>query len=329
MFGGGGGGGGGMFGGANGGMDASFKEFLNRPENAELLEKQQRKEIKQGLQMQEKMRALEFREKVLESDYDSQKNVAPFLQNRFLRRIIQTFTNDPAGDFEKWANNPRVMEMLREAKRMMDEGYLTEEEAETHMIRQLQDPKNDSYQEFKHKTRTVARLDTDKLVGALNEHLTDRRKGNAAYRAKDYPKALEHYERAQATVEFVEGLSRADQQEVNLNRVAVYLNLAAVHMAMQEYGSAVGFCDKALALDPTSIKALLRRSRAHTGRHEYEAAAADLASVRRLDPHSYEAAEQEAELQRTRLADRRKEQRLFADMFARDHQATVIGAGHA
>lgn len=107
---------------------------MNRPENAELLEKQQRKEIKQGLQMQEKMRALEFREKVrlaismhqhasaaahgrllhsrvayltcvtasttvlkcchvclqvLESDYDSQKNVAPFLQNRFLRRIIQ------------------------------------------------------------------------------------------------------------------------------------------------------------------------------------------------------------------------------------------------
>lgn len=99
--------------------------------------------------------------------------------------------------------------------------------------------------------------------------------------------------------------------------------------ATQEYGSAVGFCDKALALDPTSIKALLRRSRAHTGRHEYGAAAADLASVRRLDPHSYEAAEQEAELQRTRLADRRKEQRLFADMFARDHQATVIGAGHA
>jgi hypothetical protein len=38
------------------------------------------------------------------------------------RHAKQTFTNDPAGDFEKWANNPRVMEMLREAKRMMDEG---------------------------------------------------------------------------------------------------------------------------------------------------------------------------------------------------------------
>ncbi len=34
----------------------------------------------------------------------------------------QTFTNDPSGDFGKWAQNPRVIEMLREAKRLMDEG---------------------------------------------------------------------------------------------------------------------------------------------------------------------------------------------------------------
>lgn len=35
---------------------------------------------------------------------------------------LQTFTNDPSGDFSKWASNPRVVEMLREAKRLMDEG---------------------------------------------------------------------------------------------------------------------------------------------------------------------------------------------------------------
>jgi len=31
----------------------------------------------------------------------------------------------------------------------------------------------------------------------------------------------------------MQGLSRADQAEVEVNKVAVYLNLAAVHMAMQ------------------------------------------------------------------------------------------------
>lgn len=151
-----------------------MKEFLSRPEHAAMLEKQQQKEFKQAMQLKEKIRALEFRNKarlgfgtsnrqrciagsvalrpccalqVLESDYDAQKNVAPFLKSKMLRRIVQaspwlrcalirwhvepmcathplpqTFTNDESGDFEKWANNPRVVEMLREAQRQLDEG---------------------------------------------------------------------------------------------------------------------------------------------------------------------------------------------------------------
>lgn len=38
--------------------------------------------------------------------------------------------------------------------------------------------------------------------------LTERRSGNAAYRARDFQKALHHYERAQAVVEFVQVGSR-------------------------------------------------------------------------------------------------------------------------
>ncbi len=45
-------------------QEASFKEFLARPENAALVEAQQRKEAKQAVQLQEKVRALHFREKV-------------------------------------------------------------------------------------------------------------------------------------------------------------------------------------------------------------------------------------------------------------------------
>jgi tetratricopeptide (TPR) repeat protein len=83
----------------------------------------------------------------------------------------------------------------------------------------------------------------------------------------------------------------------------------------QHYGMAASYCDKALELDPGSTKALLRRSRCHTARHDYEAAAADLARVRQLDPTSLEAAEQAAALERTRAADKRKEQELFGHMF--------------
>ena len=59
---------------------------------------------------------------VMEAEYDAQKAIAPFLGNRVLRRIVQTFANDPSGDFGKWATNPRVVGMLREAKKLMDEG---------------------------------------------------------------------------------------------------------------------------------------------------------------------------------------------------------------
>jgi len=42
------------------------------------------------------------------------------------------------------------------------------------------------------------------LLTAPGLQLTERRQGNEAYRAKDYTKALHHYERAQAVVEFVQ-----------------------------------------------------------------------------------------------------------------------------
>ena len=41
--------------------------------------------------------------------------------------------------------------------------------------------------------------------------LTERRKGNAAYHQRDFTEALEHYNRARAVVDFVKGMSAADQ----------------------------------------------------------------------------------------------------------------------
>ena len=153
-------------------QEASFKEFLARPENQALVEKHQRREVKQAIQLQEKMAALRFRDTVLDSDFEAQKAIAPFLRNRVLRRIVQTFANDPSGDFGKWATNPRVLEMLKEAQRLMDEGRLAEDEAEEYMLRILRDPSSEGHEEFTAKSKQVARLPTDQLVEALNEHVS-------------------------------------------------------------------------------------------------------------------------------------------------------------
>lgn len=40
------------------------------------------------------------------------------------------------------------------------------------MLRQLKDPSNEHHAEFAAKTKQVARLPTDQLVQALNEHVS-------------------------------------------------------------------------------------------------------------------------------------------------------------
>ena len=74
---------------------------------------------------------------VLEADLETQKAVAPLLQNKVLRRIIQSFTNDDSGRMDYWACNPEVLRLLHEAKRKMEEGYISEKEMESLLIAHL------------------------------------------------------------------------------------------------------------------------------------------------------------------------------------------------
>ena len=46
------------------------------------------------------------------------------------------------------------------------------------------------------------------------------------------------------------------------------LNIAAVAVEKAEFPTAAQLCSRALALHPGSRKALLRRAKAHMGRHE-------------------------------------------------------------
>lgn len=155
------------------------------------------------------------------------------------------------------------------------------------------------------------------LPSSSSVQLTERRQGNAAYRSKQFAQALVHYERARAVVELVRGLSRADQSEVDVNRVAVHCNIAAVHLATKDYGAAATACEAALALDARSRKALARRARAHVGRHEYAAAAADVRALQEVDAFDPEVPQLQALLKRMVEADRQADRAAFGSMFDR------------
>ena len=79
---------------------------------------------------------------VISSDQESQKNVAPFLKTRPLRAIVESLANSPNNEFENWAKNQAVIRSLKEAQRLLDEGYVKEEEMENaflaHVTKQAQ-----------------------------------------------------------------------------------------------------------------------------------------------------------------------------------------------
>ena len=297
-------------------LEASFKEFCERPENKPMMVKHEKKEAKKAARLNRKMQAFEFKEKVLESSYEAQKNIAPFLENRVLRRIVQTFTNDKYNDFDKWARNPIVLNMLKQAHEALNEGRLTDEEVENNILEWLKDPTNPSHDMWKHKTKQIVRLSTDQLVSALNEQVQLRRKGNDLYKARRFVEALKEYESALGICNFINALSSPDQFEIDTNKQACLLNVAAVRMAMSEYGAAEKLCTEALELDSMNIKALLRRAKARMGRGSFAEAREDLNRVKELEPWNWEAEEQLRRLRDGAKESLRRESQLAAEMLA-------------
>ena len=155
--------------------------------------------------------------------------------------------------------------------------------------------------------------------------LSERRKGNAAYREGNYSEALQQYIRARSIVELVKGLSRADQAEVDRNRVAVACNIAAVHLATKDFGAAVEACEWALELDPYCKKALIRRIKAYLGRHEFDSVQKEIEKLYDLDPTMPEIAELQAESMKAKKAVESKEKLVFGNMFDRGSNSKTEG----
>jgi len=123
------------------------------------------------------------------------------------------------------------------------------------------------------KAILMPQLETERLSAHYKRmvmQLTERRQGNQHYRQKHFDMALTHYDNARSILEPLASNAAEEQQEIDVNVVKVYLNIAAVHLAQQLFGKAIAWCTKALAKDPQNAKALVRRAKAHIGRHNYQ-----------------------------------------------------------
>ena len=112
--------------------------------------------------------------------------------------------------------------------------------------------------------------------------LLERRQGNERYRLGNFEAAKQHYNRAKAIVDLVKGQGPDEQAEIDSNRVAVLLNLAAVFLGTCEYSSAEQCCTEALQTDGSNGKAMIRRAKANTKLHNYEVGDASVSHAARV-----------------------------------------------
>jgi len=111
------------------------------------------------------------------------------------------------------------------------------------------------------------------------------------------------------------GMSGYDQKEIDKNRIATYLNIAAVNLAVKNLGQCIAFCGKAIDLDGGNIKALLRRSKAYTMRHEYASAKEDLERVKDLEPWNAEAEEELRKLRKAVEKSKVEQKKFYGGIF--------------
>lgn len=126
--------------------------------------------------------------------------------------------------------------------------------------------------------------------------------------------------RALAVVDFVEGASEWDEQEVVRNRLACLLNCAAAQLALQQPGEAAACCTRALQQDPSNAKALARRARAYALLHDLSAAEADVSALEALDPGHEALPALRRCLKEQRAKGEAADRRTYRNMFASQRQ---------
>eukprot|EP00316_Scyphosphaera_apsteinii_P023237 CAMPEP_0119320086 /NCGR_PEP_ID=MMETSP1333-20130426/51376_1 /TAXON_ID=418940 /ORGANISM="Scyphosphaera apsteinii, Strain RCC1455" /LENGTH=575 /DNA_ID=CAMNT_0007326697 /DNA_START=229 /DNA_END=1956 /DNA_ORIENTATION=+ len=123
--------------------------------------------------------------------------------------------------------------------------------------------------------------------------------GNADFKASELGKACSAYQEA---VELLTSKKAAKalkewwavrqahvQDSASPLLVSLYTNLAACHNKLQQWESGILAANKALEIEPTSVKARFRRGVAKSNLGHFEAARRDLKEVLRIQPNNLEA----------------------------------------
>ncbi|ELR19437.1 tetratricopeptide repeat domain containing protein [Acanthamoeba castellanii str. Neff] len=159
--------------------------------------------------------------------------------------------------------------------------------------------------------------------------------GNSFVKQQDYGKALLAYHKAWLYVKGLgddgsggkfammrknsgqEALSSGQTSEIKAISLALHLNMALCHFKQDKFDRVIDDCNKALQLEPSSVKALFRRGQAYLKLRDSDKAAVDLNKAAQLDPSDKAIQLEIRRLKQFEKAQSDKQKKALAGLFDR------------
>ena len=141
--------------------------------------------------------------------------------------------------------------------------------------------------------------------------------GNQFFKDGKWVQALRKYNKAWKYFQHEPKLSEELQPRVHQMQLPCHLNLAAVHLKLQQYLKALEETDMALKIDPVNQKALYRRATAYFHRQEYDQALETLGKLLKINEESVEARNLWAQVKRKKKQIAEKERQVFGGFFGK------------
>eukprot|EP01105_Mastigella_eilhardi_P025338 TRINITY_DN6871_c0_g1_i2.p1 TRINITY_DN6871_c0_g1~~TRINITY_DN6871_c0_g1_i2.p1 ORF type:complete len:496 (+),score=220.68 TRINITY_DN6871_c0_g1_i2:60-1547(+) len=142
-----------------------------------------------------------------------------------------------------------------------------------------------------------------------------RLEGNQLYGQKKIARALKKYKRALNYVESDYRMSEEEKKKAKSLKLPCYLNIAACKVLTKEWPEVLENCKKALEIESTNVKALLRRGKAYSGTDDWELAERDFNSVLTQQPDNAEAKKELALLNKKIARQNARDKKTFAGLF--------------
>eukprot|EP00002_Diphylleia_rotans_P029753 TRINITY_DN6076_c0_g2_i2.p1 TRINITY_DN6076_c0_g2~~TRINITY_DN6076_c0_g2_i2.p1 ORF type:complete len:525 (+),score=150.96 TRINITY_DN6076_c0_g2_i2:764-2338(+) len=257
-----------------------------------------------GMSEEELLKAKEVEVKF--ADYDQKCHLKAESKNAIESFILDTRTKSSSGKFSKYLPKDVIDPILSEAQNWLDdeadyaeleilqstlekykqqiaqacpEYFVKVEEDRVATEKALEEAAKEAGTEDKedHDNRKLKKADRMRLVKINKDE------GNSLFRDGNVEQALQRYVKALTHTDKFFDLSEEDKKEVADMRLSLYLNISQCYLKLDKYPRVIDNCTQALAIQPTSVKALFRRAQAYLHTKEFEKARLDAVKAQELD----------------------------------------------